>query len=176
MSAFLGSTISTVLNNLESGASKVDFGKSGEIDLDLARIGVIAKDNTDRNRTSPFAFTGNKFEFRALGASQSICYPAAFLNAAVAASLRELNVMLKERLKKDTLENSMLSGPVKWNNLHADVVFSYGGKITALIESLGVRRHKIMEIPTGIDPAWISGTTPARTSSSPPRPPFGSMA
>jgi glycosyltransferase involved in cell wall biosynthesis len=62
------------------------------------------------------------------------------------------------------LENSMLSGPVKWNNLHADVVFSYGGKITALIESLGVSRHKITEIPTGIDPAWISGITPARTS------------
>jgi glycosyltransferase involved in cell wall biosynthesis len=59
------------------------------------------------------------------------------------------------------LENKMLSTPVKWNNRQADVVFSYGGKITSLIESLEVDRKKIIEIPTGIDPEWISATVPA---------------
>jgi len=58
------------------------------------------------------------------------------------------------------LENMMLSSPVKWNNVHADVVFSYGGKISTLIESLGVARKKIIEIPTGIDPTWIARVVP----------------
>jgi glycosyltransferase involved in cell wall biosynthesis len=62
------------------------------------------------------------------------------------------------------LENRLLSSPVKWNNLHADVVFSYGGKITSLIESLGVGRQHIIEIPTGIDSTWISGSSPAKSS------------
>jgi glycosyltransferase involved in cell wall biosynthesis len=62
------------------------------------------------------------------------------------------------------LENTLLSTPVKWNNLHADVVFSYGGKITSLIESLGVARHEIVEIPTGIDPVWISKSPPMSAS------------
>jgi glycosyltransferase involved in cell wall biosynthesis len=57
---------------------------------------------------------------------------------------------------KMKLENLLLSKPVRWMNLHADVVFSYGGKITKLIESLGVNRKNIIEIPTGIDPEWIS--------------------
>lgn len=53
------------------------------------------------------------------------------------------------------LENALLATPVKWNNAHADFVFSYGGKITPLIESLGVSSQRIVEIPTGIDPSWI---------------------
>jgi len=58
------------------------------------------------------------------------------------------------------LENRLLAAPVKWNNQNADVVFSYGGKITSLIEEIGVPRQKIIEIPTGIDPEWISATLP----------------
>jgi glycosyltransferase involved in cell wall biosynthesis len=57
---------------------------------------------------------------------------------------------------KMKMENLLLSKPVRWMNLHADVVFSYGGKITKLIESLGVEHSKIIEIATGIDPDWIS--------------------
>ena len=61
---------------------------------------------------------------------------------------------------KMRLENLLLSKPVRWMNLHADVVFSYGGKITKLIESLGVSPKNIIEIATGIDPEWISGSQP----------------
>jgi glycosyltransferase involved in cell wall biosynthesis len=57
---------------------------------------------------------------------------------------------------KVRLMNLLLSQPVRWLNLHADIVFSYGGKITRLIEGLGVDRNKIIEIETGIDPSWIS--------------------
>ena len=95
MSVFLGETLSEVLERLGSGLSPSPA--ESEINLDLARIPVIAKDNTDRNRTSPFAFTGNKFEFRALGSNQSISSPIAFLNAAVAEALGEMNEKLASK-------------------------------------------------------------------------------
>jgi glutamine synthetase len=60
----------------------------------------IEKDNTDRNRTSPFAFTGNKFEFRAVGSSASIAFPVMILNAAVAEALGEITEQIRGSLKK----------------------------------------------------------------------------
>jgi glutamine synthetase len=66
----------------------------------VAKLPDIEKDNTDRNRTSPFAFTGNKFEFRAVGSSQSIAFPVTLLNAAVADGLGEITEALKAELKK----------------------------------------------------------------------------
>jgi glutamine synthetase len=68
--------------------------------LGVARIPEIKRDTTDRNRTSPFAFTGAKFEFRAVGSSQSIAFPVALLNAAVAEAIGELTEELKAELKK----------------------------------------------------------------------------
>jgi glutamine synthetase len=59
----------------------------------------VARDNTDRNRTSPFAFTGNKFEFRAVGSSASCSFPMACLNAAVAEAMAEMSKQLIERTK-----------------------------------------------------------------------------
>ncbi len=56
---------------------------------------------------------------------------------------------------KMRLHNWMLSGPTKWNNVHADYIFSYGGKITQILKDLGIVRDAIIEIPTGIDEAWI---------------------
>ena len=70
------------------------------IKLGVARLPEIEKDNTDRNRTSPFAFTGNKFEFRAVGSSESIAFPVVLLNAAVAEALGEITATLRETLKK----------------------------------------------------------------------------
>lgn len=68
--------------------------------LGVARLPDIRRDTTDRNRTSPFAFTGAKFEFRAVGSSQSIAFPVALLNAAVAEALGELTEELRAELKK----------------------------------------------------------------------------
>src|SRR5678810_1268277 len=70
------------------------------IKMGLRRLPEIEKDNTDRNRTSPFAFTGNKFEFRAVGSSQSIAFPIVLLNAAVAESIAEITTALRAELKK----------------------------------------------------------------------------
>lgn len=101
MSVFLGETLTHVLDSLV-GESNGSPDKLSEINLDLARVPVVSRDNTDRNRTSPFAFTGNKFEFRALGSSASISYPLTFLNAAVAKSLSEMNERLRSTISGQT--------------------------------------------------------------------------
>jgi glycosyltransferase involved in cell wall biosynthesis len=61
---------------------------------------------------------------------------------------------------KARLQNLLLRGPVKWNNLYADYVFSYGNKITEIIQSLGVTDDRIIEIPTGIEKSWLSNKIP----------------
>ncbi len=86
ISIFLGDQVSKILENIENGI--ITKATSSEIiDLGISSLPILSKDNSDRNRTSPFAFTGNKFEFRAVGSSQSISFPAAVLNTIVAESL-----------------------------------------------------------------------------------------
>ena len=96
ISCFLGDTLTEVVEKLTSASASSLSDRARQINLDLARVPVIARDNTDRNRTSPFAFTGNKFEFRAVGASASISPSLTYLNAAVATSLNELNARLRK--------------------------------------------------------------------------------
>ncbi len=89
ISSFLGKQVSAVLEHLEN-SDKEDFnlcGKQG-LKLDIARIPELLMDNTDRNRTSPFAFTGNRFEFRAVGSSANCASAMLVLNAAVAEQLQ----------------------------------------------------------------------------------------
>jgi glutamine synthetase len=96
ISIFLGEQLTRVLENIEKGqASKTTNGEI--IDLGVGSLPVVNKDDTDRNRTSPFAFTGNKFEFRAVGSSQSISFPAAVMNTIVAESLDYLADRIKEK-------------------------------------------------------------------------------
>lgn len=94
VSVFLGKTLDTILNALEEGLRSDIHADKILIDLKVSAIQHVAKDNTDRNRTSPFAFTGNKFEFRAVGSSAPINYPTAVLNAAVCDGLAKLNSRL----------------------------------------------------------------------------------
>jgi glutamine synthetase len=68
------------------------------LDLQVSTLPLVARDLTDRNRTSPFAFTGNKFEFRAVGSKQSPSFPVCLLNTAVAASLVEMKDALKKQM------------------------------------------------------------------------------
>lgn len=99
ISVFLGSMLNTILDDIESGKA-VEATERQILDLGVSRIPEISRDYTDRNRTSPFAFTGNKFEFRAVGSSANIAVPNSFLNAAVAIAFRECTTRLKDLLKK----------------------------------------------------------------------------
>lgn len=86
MSVFLGEQLNTILNMLENGA-KSKVSKRDIVDLGIGRLPRFNRDMTDRNRTSPFAFTGSKFEFRAVGSSQNISTPITIVNTIIAESL-----------------------------------------------------------------------------------------
>ncbi|MDR1734058.1 MAG: glutamine synthetase III [Oscillospiraceae bacterium] len=94
ISVFLGSDLTEILESIEAGTP---FQNKGQIFLDsgVAVLPPLPKDNTDRNRTSPFAFTGNKFEFRAVGSAQSIACTNMMLNTAVADILDEFATRLE---------------------------------------------------------------------------------
>jgi glutamine synthetase len=100
LSVFLGDQLTKILDDIEKGCIS-DVCDAAIIDLGLSSLPLVSKDTTDRNRTSPFAFTGNKFEFRAVGSSQSISFPATALNTIVAASLDELADKLEARKEGD---------------------------------------------------------------------------
>jgi len=100
ISIFLGEQLTNILTNIEKGT--VTKATNAEIiDLGISALPQVSKDNTDRNRTSPFAFTGNKFEFRAVGSSQSISFPSAVINTIVAESLDYLAEKIKAKDTKN---------------------------------------------------------------------------
>ena len=84
MSVFLGEQLTRVCEKLINDEEPTQSVADDIIDLELGGMPELERDNTDRNRTSPFAFTGNKFEFRAVGSNQSISWPLAIVNLVVA--------------------------------------------------------------------------------------------
>ncbi|MEP6732412.1 MAG: glutamine synthetase III [bacterium] len=99
ISVFMGSMLTKVIESIAAGKTSANASQA-MIKLGVARLPEIEKDNTDRNRTSPFAFTGNKFEFRAVGSSASIAFPIVLLNAAVAEALDEITEQIRSSLKR----------------------------------------------------------------------------
>ncbi|ABN52766.1 MAG TPA: glutamine synthetase type III [Hungateiclostridium thermocellum] len=95
MSIFLGDELTNVIEEIETGVVK-NNGTSRTLEIGVSTLPVLPKDNTDRNRTSPFAFTGNKFEFRSVGSSQSIATPNFIINTIVAETLSQI----ADRLEK----------------------------------------------------------------------------
>jgi glutamine synthetase len=89
VSIFLGAQLEDVVEQLEKGAASTSKA-GGTMELGVTTLPVLPRDATDRNRTSPFAFTGNKFEFRSVGSSAPIYWPQTALNTAVADSLEKL--------------------------------------------------------------------------------------
>ena len=99
ISVFMGESLTRVIEEIISGKVATKSAEQQLISLGVDKLPDIEKDNTDRNRTSPFAFTGNKFEFRAVGASQSIAFPVTLLNAAVAEAIEDLTAEIKAEKK-----------------------------------------------------------------------------
>ena len=105
VSIFLGDELTEVLKAIENDEF---FAGHGAVQMDIGAkvLPHFVKDNTDRNRTSPFAFTGNKFEFRMLGSSSSVANPNIILNTAVAESLRQFYEKLKD-VPADEMESAV---------------------------------------------------------------------
>ena len=106
ISVFIGTQLTNVLDALE----KVKHGKLSPEDKTELKLNVVGKipeillDNTDRNRTSPFAFTGNKFEFRAVGSTANCAKPMTVLNAIVAKQLMEFKVQVDDLIKNKKMK------------------------------------------------------------------------
>ncbi|KAB2817181.1 MAG: glutamine synthetase type III [Bacteroidetes bacterium] len=119
ISVFIGEQLSAVLDELE----RLESGKlspQAKTDLKLNVVGKIPEillDNTDRNRTSPFAFTGNKFEFRAVGSQANCAQPMTVLNAIMADQLRkfksDVDALIKNGMKKDDAIFNVLKDYIK---------------------------------------------------------------
>ena len=99
ISVFMGDMLTRVIDDIAAGKTGKQGAAQAMIQLGVAKLPDVAKDNTDRNRTSPFAFTGAKFEFRAVGSSQSIAFPVMLLNATVAEAIGELTDAIRKELK-----------------------------------------------------------------------------
>jgi glutamine synthetase len=139
ISVFLGEQLTKILENIESG--KVTRATDREIiNLGISSLPVVSKDNTDRNRTSPFAFTGNKFEFRAVGSAQSISFPATVLNTIVAESLDDLAEKIKAQCGKDGSINQCVLAVLKKELKEIKAVLFNGDNYTAAWEKEAARR------------------------------------
>jgi glutamine synthetase len=99
ISVFMGDMLTRVIDDIAAGKTGKQSAAQAMIQLGVAKLPEVARDNTDRNRTSPFAFTGAKFEFRAVGSSQSIAFPVMLLNATIAEAIGDLTAALRKELK-----------------------------------------------------------------------------
>lgn len=121
MSVFLGAQISKILDEIENKVTdeKMTPDQKTELKLNVGKIPQILLDNTDRNRTSPFAFTGNRFEFRAVGSSQNCAGPMTALNTAVAKQLidfkKDVDLLCEEGKKRDEAIFKVLRRYIKYS-------------------------------------------------------------
>ncbi len=102
ISVFVGEYLTGLLKEIEDKvpSSKMNADLKSELKLNIGKIPEILRDNTDRNRTSPFAFTGNRFEFRAVGSSMNCAAPMTILNTAVANQLQEFRQEVAELIQQ----------------------------------------------------------------------------
>jgi len=106
ISIFIGSQLTSILDEVERAvtAGKMSPDVKTDLKLKIGRIPAILLDNTDRNRTSPFAFTGNKFEFRAVGSAANCSQSMTVLNTIVAKQLKEFKKSVDSRMKSKNLQ------------------------------------------------------------------------
>ncbi|MBO5266218.1 MAG: glutamine synthetase III [Ruminiclostridium sp.] len=137
ISIFLGDELDEVVKAIIDGRTIVK--KSSYFDLGIVTLPKFKKDNTDRNRTSPFAFTGNKFEFRSVGSTHNVSTPNIILNTIVAESLR----VFADELEKATAENFdevLHSLLVKTFKQHSRVIFNGNGYDEVWVEEATKKR------------------------------------
>jgi len=129
ISVFIGDELAGILDAIVNGTS-FDSRRTS-IQIGVHTIPAFSKDNTDRNRTSPFAFTGNKFEFRMPGSSASIATPNTILNAVVAQALKEFADVLE---KAEDLNGAIHDLIVTTFNEHKRIIFNGNGYDASWVE------------------------------------------
>jgi glutamine synthetase len=147
LSVYLGDQLEKVFKDIQKGAL-VPTESGGVMDLGLAEILTFTRDPGDRNRTSPFAFTGNRFEFRAVGASQSVSGPLVAMNTMLADSLNWIAGKLEAALDSGLDQTSAVVLVLKeLMDLHGNVVFG-GDGYSAQWHKMAVEERGLKNIPT----------------------------
>ncbi|OKH20041.1 glutamine synthetase III [[Limnothrix rosea] IAM M-220] len=150
MSVYLGSQLEEVFEQIKNG-SVADSKKKGVMDLGVAVLPSLTKDAGDRNRTSPFAFTGNRFEFRAVGSSQSVAGPLIALNTMLADSLTWVGDRLEAELAKGLeLSDAILTVLKEIMEKHSVVIFG-GNGYSEEWHKMAVEERGLKNLPTTAD-------------------------
>ena len=163
LSVFLGEMLTDIFEQLEKGGAK-RTKEGGLLDMGVSVLPKLPRDAGDRNRTSPFAFTGNKFEFRAVGSSQNVAFPATCLNVAVAESLdamaTELEGMLAGVKGKDAFSEAVGALLKKTVKAHKRIIFNGNGYSEDWQKEAGRRgllnlKNTVDALPQIIQPAVV---------------------
>jgi glutamine synthetase len=150
LSVYLGDQLEKVFTDIKEG-NIISTAKGGEMDLGLSQILKFDRDPGDRNRTSPFAFTGNRFEFRAVGSNQSVSGPLVAMNTMLADSLNWIADKLEPELAKGTSQAEAVVVVLKeLMNAHGNVVFG-GDGYSAEWHKMAVEERGLKNIPTTAD-------------------------
>ncbi|MBQ8960778.1 MAG: glutamine synthetase III [Ruminococcus sp.] len=145
ISIFLGDELTSVLEAIENDAPYGGYEKE-KMQLGVDVLPKFSKDTTDRNRTSPFAFTGNKFEFRMLGSSNSISCANIHLNAAVAEELRQFADQLEKAKDFESALHELIRDTIK---AHKRIIFNGNGYDDAWIEE--AEKRGLLNLKTTAD-------------------------
>ena len=145
VSMFLGDELTAILESLESDTAYAAAEKV-QMKVGVHTLPRIPKDTTDRNRTSPFAFTGNKFEFRMLGSSQPVSEPNVVLNTAVAASLDQFATELEGATDFNAALGALIRRVIK---THKRIIFNGNGYDDAWLAEAA--RRGLENLPTTAD-------------------------
>lgn len=154
VSVFLGDELTEILKSIENGEY---FAGSRAVQMDIGAkvLPHFVKDNTDRNRTSPFAFTGNKFEFRMLGSEASVANPNIILNTAVAECVHQFAEHLKD-VPDDKMDDAIHELIRKTITDHKRVIFNGNGYTDEWIEEAEKRGlYNLKSTPDAL-PQWIA--------------------
>lgn len=150
MSVYLGSQLEDVFEQIKNG-SVTDSQHKGVMDLGLNVVPPLSKDAGDRNRTSPFAFTGNRFEFRAVGSSQSVSGPLIVLNTMLADSLEWIGNRLESELSGGAdLNTAILTVLKEVMEAHGSVIFG-GNGYSEEWHKMAVEERGLLNLPTTAD-------------------------
>ena len=154
VSVFLGDELTEVLKSIENDEY---FAGSRAVQMDIGAkvLPHFVKDNTDRNRTSPFAFTGNKFEFRMLGSEASVANPNIILNTAVAECVHQFSEQLKD-VPEDKMEDAIHELIKKTIIDHKRVIFNGNGYTDEWIEEAEKRGLFNLKSTPDALPQWIA--------------------
>ena len=150
LSVYLGDQLEQVYNDIKDGKLEAVAG-GGEMDLGLSQILNFTRDPGDRNRTSPFAFTGNRFEFRAVGSAQSVSGPLVAMNTMLADSLNWIAEKLEASMSGGADKNAAVIAVLnELMNAHGNAVFGGDGYSSEWHEA-AVKERGLKNIPTTAD-------------------------